>query len=123
MYGISHMKHGHLLIMGGTPGSSGSSKQGRKTLKDVCAKGMFGLGETDTGLTGLGECGSWGQLEAVAREAVARPQPADGGLADHRVDVVLIDSVHAGESAELQVLRQSWQPLHDTRKSGFRQNS
>mmetsp|Transcript_26362 Transcript_26362/g.68201 ORF Transcript_26362/g.68201 Transcript_26362/m.68201 type:complete len:282 (+) Transcript_26362:265-1110(+) len=41
------------------------------------------------------------QLEAVAGETVAGPQPLQVRLADHRVHVVLVHGVHAGEAHDL----------------------
>ena len=41
------------------------------------------------------------ELEAVAGEAVAGPEARDVRLADDRVDVVLVDRVHAREADDL----------------------
>eukprot|EP00967_Tisochrysis_lutea_P037152 scaffold44705_cov24-Tisochrysis_lutea.AAC.3 len=53
------------------------------------------------------------QLEAVAREAVARPQAADPGLSDHRVHIILVDGVHGREADDLTFARQRRQPVEE----------
>mmetsp|Transcript_19679 Transcript_19679/g.38254 ORF Transcript_19679/g.38254 Transcript_19679/m.38254 type:complete len:236 (-) Transcript_19679:2548-3255(-) len=72
------------------------------------ARGL-GLGPKD--LLGNEGPDGWGELESVAAEAVAEEEALQGGLADDRVDVVLVDSVHVAESDHLAAGRERGKPV------------